>query len=33
MFGTLVVSLPSLHTGGDLVLSFGGEKQTLATAP
>jgi hypothetical protein len=32
MFGTLVVSLPSLHSGGDLILSFDGKTQSLATA-
>lgn len=33
MFGTLVVCLPSLHTGGELIVSFNGERQSLASAP
>lgn len=28
MFGTMVISLPSMHTGGDLVVSFNGKRQT-----
>ncbi|KAK2018347.1 2OG-Fe(II) oxygenase [Colletotrichum eremochloae] len=33
MVGTLVVCLPSDHTGGDVHLSFGSEKRTYSTAP
>jgi len=27
MFGTMVISLPSMHTGGELVVSFSGKRQ------
>ena len=30
MFGTLVIGLPSRHTGGELVVSFEGEEQTIS---
>lgn len=33
MLGTLVVCLPSRHQGGEVHLSFGSEKRTLATDP
>src|SRR5665213_1148868 len=29
MFGTLVIGLPSKHTGGELVVSFGGEEEMV----
>ena len=29
MFGTLVVGLPSAHTGGELVIRFGGKEETV----
>ncbi|KAL8790514.1 MAG: hypothetical protein Q9195_006345 [Heterodermia aff. obscurata] len=32
MFGTLVIALPSKHTGGDVQAKFGGQSLTLATA-
>ncbi|MCJ1436898.1 hypothetical protein MMC27_006280 [Xylographa pallens] len=32
MFGTLVISLPCCHTGGDVETSFGGRQQILKTA-
>ena len=32
MFGTLVVSLPSAHQGGDLVLKHCGEKKVFKTS-
>lgn len=32
MFGTLVVCLPSQHTGGDVVLKFRGKETKLTTA-
>lgn len=32
MIGTLVIALPSKHTGGDVQTSFGGRKLTLGTA-
>jgi len=31
MFGTLVIALPSSHTGGDFETSFGGQSKTLTT--
>lgn len=30
MFGTLILGLPSRHTGGELVVSFGGEQQEIS---
>lgn len=30
MFGTLVVELPSQHTGGELLVSFGGKTETVS---
>ena len=32
MFGTLVVSLPSKHEGGDVLVTFNGQKKILRTA-
>ncbi|KAF1962105.1 hypothetical protein CC80DRAFT_487643 [Byssothecium circinans] len=33
MFGTLVICLPSLHSGGEVYLAHGKKKQKLETAP
>lgn len=32
MFGTLVIALPSSHTGGEVRATFKGQTQILATA-
>lgn len=33
VFGTLCISLPSVHTGGDIVVSWEGQTQRLRTSP
>lgn len=32
MFGTMVISLPSAHKGGDVVVKHGGQKMTFKTS-
>ena len=32
MFGTLVICLPSVHTGGEVKVSHHGERKVLQTA-